>query len=166
MNLQQINEQQKKEVENLLDKHLSHSENVIKTRILKKLNNLYDGNILLKSGSDAYVNLSDHILTNSQKEFLNLGINCHLPRKYSKLEKKTELELLYQKLLNLQKLGKIIINDNLADQLRGESTKHRYKYSTNILTSELRNAAKELRENENITFKKADKSSIYVLMNT
>ena len=32
--------------------------------------------------------------------------------------------------------------------------------------AKLRNAAKELRENENITIKKADKSSIYVLMNT
>ena len=101
LNLYQVAEQLKTEVEERLIEHLTHSEIVIKTRIHKKLNNLYDGKILLKFDSDAFINLSDHTLTNDQKKFLNLGINCHLPRKYNKLEKKTELEILYQNLLSI-----------------------------------------------------------------
>ena len=49
----------------------------------------------------------------------------------------------------------------MCDQLRSESTKHRQKYSKSLMTSELRTAAKELREeNKNIIIKKADKSSV------
>ena len=84
---------------------------------------------------------------------------------YSKLEKKTELELLYCNLLNLEKQNKITIEPDLANQLCSESTKHRYKYSKTIMTPELKTAAKELKDNKNIIIKKADKSSIYVIMN-
>ena len=88
------------EVEDALIEHLKYRESIIKNKIVKKLNNLYDRKILLKTDSDAYINLSHYILKDNDTKLLNLGINFHLQHKYSKIEKKTELELLFQNLEN------------------------------------------------------------------
>ena len=70
---------------------LQNHERVTKTRITKKLNNLYMGNIKIKENSKAYTNLSKYEPTKDQEEFLNLGLNYHIQPKYSKLDKSTEL---------------------------------------------------------------------------
>ena len=44
----------------------------------KKLNNLYKGHLLIPNNIDKEINLSDCNLTPQQKDFLNLGPNCHL----------------------------------------------------------------------------------------
>ena len=84
------------EVEDALIEHLKYRESIIKNKIVKKLNNLYDRKILLKTDSDAYINLSHYILKDNDTKLLNLGINFHLQHKYSKIEKKADLELLFQ----------------------------------------------------------------------
>ena len=93
-----------------------------------------------------------------------MGLNYHLQPKYIKLEKSTQLEILYQDLLKLESTKHITINPNLCDQLRSESTKHRNCYYKSKITPKLKLAAKELFENQNIIIKKADKSSTYVIM--
>ena len=133
-------------------------------RIQKKLCKLHRGKVYLASSSDSFLNLSNHSLTEKQKEFLNLGLNCHIQPKYSKLKKKIELEILYDKLLSLQRENKIIINPNLKDELRGESTRRRCFENSSILSDEMKQAAKELRSNPNIVIKKADKSNVFVIM--
>ena len=100
MTKHQITEDKRSEVNNALAEHLANKENVIKTRIVKKLNNLYDRNIFIKNDPEAFINLSDY--TPNENKYLNLGINCHLQHKYKKIEKRTELELLFQNLENLQ----------------------------------------------------------------
>ena len=77
---------------------------------------------------------------------------------------KIELEILYDKILSLQRENKIIINPNLKNELRGESTRRRCFEKSSVHSDEMKQAAKELRSNPNIVIKKADKSNVFVIM--
>ena len=135
------------------------------SRIKSKLNRLYRGKVCLIEECDSYINLSDTTLTENQKKFLNLGLKCHLQPKYSTHKKKIELEMLYESLIDLERNNKIVINPDLKDQLRGESTRRRSYSESKLMTPELKEAAKQLRENPDIVIKKADKSNIFVIIN-
>ena len=150
---------------NTLQDILQNSDRIQKCIVLKKLNKLYNGEIMLKGETSCFINLSDHILSQAEKDFLNLGLNFHIQPKYNKLHKQTEIEALYGSLLELQKNKKITINPRLADQLASESTKHRNPYYRCSLSSDLKNAAKELKNNDKLVIRKADKSSTYVILN-
>ena len=153
---------------------LINSDNVTKTRTIKKLNSLYYGhnflrnsnyNFCIKENVNSFVNLSDHQLTKDEVEFLNLGLNCHIEPRYDKLQKETEIEALCQSLLQLETKKVIAVKPELAIQLKCESTKHRNMMHRSIITPSLRNAAQNLKNNPNIIIRKADKSNIYVVMN-
>ena len=141
-----------------------HSREIAKSNILKKLNHLYNGTITLPQQSDGYINLSKHILTEQQKQVLNLGLNCHLQPKFDETDKKAELEMLYESILNLNKQGKITINPSLHEQLQAEGTKHRSRKPSQLLPPHLRQAVQELKTTPGLIIKRADKSNIYVLM--
>ena len=152
---------------------LANSNVICKTRITKKLNSLYQGRevdprnkyFCIKKEVDSFINLSDYNLSPEEKEFLNLGLNCHLQPKYDKIHKQVELEILYQNLVQLEARNVISLKPELTDQLRSEGTKHRNPKYTSVLTPSLRNAAKSLKNNNDIMIRKADKSSTYVIMN-
>ena len=110
--------------------------------------------------------MSNYELNNNEKHFLNLGLNCHLEPKYAKLYKKVEREILYQNLLQLESRNLIFVQPEFADQLRAESTKYRNIKQNSILTRSLKTAAPLSKKNPDITIRKADKSSTYVIMNT
>ncbi|XP_076047362.1 uncharacterized protein LOC143028892 [Oratosquilla oratoria] len=131
----------------------------------KKLNRLYGGPLLLPQRSEAYINLSDHTLTEAQKELLDLGLNCHLQPKFEKVDKAAEMELLLQSLFQLQKDGKVTVSSDLQPQLLAETTKRRSHKISSLLSPQLKQAASELYNNPNLVIRQADKSSIYVLLN-
>ena len=138
---------------------------VVKQRVLRKLNRLYGGRVLLPNPSDCYINLSSVQLTDAQKRYLNLGLNFHVQSKFVPYEKNVELELLYQSITRLREAGKVSVGDNLRPLLLAESTKDRHgKNKNSLLTPDLRQAARELRENQDIIVRKADKASVYVIM--
>ena len=151
--------------ERALQHSLSMHANATETRVTKKLSRLYGGKMLLPENTDGYVNLSDFSLSADQKEFLNLGLNCHYTPKFKRSEKTAELEMLYRNLCDLHKNGKINMNPDVKEQLQAESTKQRASGRGSLLTPELRRAAKELRENEDIVIRRADKSDIFVILN-
>ncbi|XP_076054496.1 uncharacterized protein LOC143033188 [Oratosquilla oratoria] len=90
---------------------------------------------------------------------------CNYMPKFRKIEKTAELELLYRNLCELHKDGKINMNPDVKEQLQAESTKHRGVGGGSLLTAELRQAAKELRENKDIVIRRADKSDLFVILN-
>ena len=110
-----------------------------------------------------------------QKDLLNLGINYAIAPKYSKQAKKSELELLYQDICKLKAQNKIEVNPDIQDQLRAESTKHRTGMGRSSLDpalrragrgrAGLRRAAGELRNNDSIVIRRADKSQTFVILN-
>ena len=152
---------------------LDNSDNVIKTRIVKKLNNLYhdcsipnvNKSICLKQQTDAFINLSSYELSTDEREYLNLGLNCHIQPKYEKVKKQTNIEILYQNLLELESKKTIDMKQEIADRLRSEGTKHRNPRHTSILTDALKTAARNLKSNDDIVIRRADKSAVYVIMN-
>ena len=80
---------------------------------------------MLKHEINSFVNLSNHQLSQDEKDFLNLGLNYHIQPKYDKLHKRTELEALYNSLTDLEKDKKVIMEPRIVEQLASESTKHR-----------------------------------------
>ena len=74
--------------------------------------------------------------------------------------------MLYQSLLQLEKDKKIIIHEGLKENLINEGTKNRTSRYQSSIPKNTFKAMKELKENKDITIKKADKSNCYVIMNS
>ena len=82
-----------------------------KIKISRKLNRLYDQDLCLPDTTgNCYVNLSNYILSKSEEELLNLGLNCHIQSPVDKYKKKVELEILYEQILNLQSSKVVDVN--------------------------------------------------------
>ena len=122
----------------------------------------------MKNSCDSFVNLSSRELSEAEKEFLNLGSNCHIESRFSVAEKYTEIELLFQQIVKLEKERKVTVKPGLKPQLLAEATKNRSSGRTkkhgDLLTPRLKEAAKNLREDTNIVIRRADKTSIYVIL--
>ena len=138
---------------------------VVRTRVQRKLSRLYGSKIVVPESKDCFINLSDHTLSDDEKELLNLGLNCHFLPKVSRQKKRAELELLYQQICQLAGNGKIEVNPDIQEQLQAESTRSRGTRRSSLISPKLRQAARELRENENIVVRRADKASIFVILN-
>ncbi|XP_076043751.1 uncharacterized protein LOC143026856 [Oratosquilla oratoria] len=136
-----------------------------RSKTIKKLSHLYGGPLVLPQPSEGFLNLSNFSLTEAQKELLNLGLNCHLQPKFDRVDKVAETELLLQSLLTLETEGKVLVSPDLRPQLLAETTKRRSHKGSSLLSPELKQAAVDLRNNPDITVRRADKSSIYVLLN-
>ena len=132
--------------------------------MMKKLSRLSGHEIFLPEECNRYINLSKYKLSKSEETLLNMGLNCHVMNPVDKYRKKVELEILYDDILKLQSDGIIEVKSDLRDQLRAEGTKVRGKKKSSVLTAEIKQAAKSLRENEEVVIRRADKSSIFVVL--
>lgn len=159
-----IEKKVREEILEHLDLSAKNSDHANKIKTIKKLTKLYGGCITVPDEKEGFINLSSVELTDSQKDLLNLGLNCHYQCKYDPLDKKAELEVLYQDVLKLQKENKVKVQGNLRDRLVGESSKVRDRCKSKILSRRLFKAARELREDDRIVIRKADKSSVYVIL--
>ena len=148
------------ELDNRLSVIINKSDYDHKLTLQKKLNNLYKGHLLIPNNIDKFINLSDCNLTPQQKDFLNLGPNCHLFQGYTSINKNTEIEILYQNILKLRDNKVISVKPEFRDLLKAEAIKNRYnKKQPTLLTHQLKSAAKELRNHPNITIKKLIKQT-------
>ena len=136
-----------------------------KNTIVKKLERLYKGTVVLPQERKTYVNLSDHQLSKDEHEFLSLGMNVHLKPKFDHYRKRVELEKLFHDIENLKRDGFVNVNANVKDQLKAEGTKNRSRNRNSVLPARLQTAAKQLRNNPGIVIRKADKSNAYVIVN-
>ena len=92
----------------------------------RKLNKLYKRPVVLPTAKqDAFVNLSSNVLSPKEKEFLNLGLNCHRESPQDQYKKKVELQLLYESLLDLQKNKVVNLSKDVRDQLRAAGSKYK-----------------------------------------
>ena len=136
----------------------------IKLESPKKLSRIYGGDVKLPERKEGYVNLSSVQFTEAQQKLLNLGLNCHVQSKNNSIDKKAELELLYRDILQLEKDKKVEVRRELQDELIGEGAKLRGVTKSKILTPELREAGRQLRDDERIIVRRADKSPIFVIL--
>ena len=147
-----------------LDEIRNAAEGEASQRIIRKLNNLYGGTVLIPENCEPFVNLTEYELNEEQKELLSLGTKFHYKKKVYPLVKKVETELLYEAMLRLAEKDHVVINDNLETQLLAEATKIRDFSYSQVITRKLRAAAKDFEQQENFIIRKADKSSCFVIM--
>ena len=160
-----IDDKTRQDVQEHLELSAQNAQHANTIKTVKKLTKLYGGPVTVSEANDGYVNLSSITLTDTQKQLLNLGLNCQYQCKYDPLDKKAEMELLYRDILKLQSEKKVEVNPNLRDRLAGESSRVRDRCKSKIISRALFRAAKELREDDRVTIRRADKSSVYVIMN-
>ena len=97
-----------------------------------------------------YINLSYHTLISDEEDFLNLDFNFQFEPKYSKIIKEPEIECLYQSLLELYKKEEIYINPLFTQLIYCGIKKPRNRSSKSILIKKLKNAAFNLKNNDQI----------------
>ncbi|XP_076065307.1 uncharacterized protein LOC143039314 [Oratosquilla oratoria] len=137
----------------------------VKRRIGRKLSALYGGPLELPSSFDHFLNLSSITLTEKQREFLNLGLNCHYMSKEKPLNKRIELEILLDDIQHLENEKKVTTSPDLQAEIIREANITRGHSRSSLLTPELRAAALELKNNDQIVIRRADKSSTFVILN-
>ena len=155
-----------KEITTTLTEQMVHYKNIADSRTQRKLCRLYGGWVPLPLPSEGYVNLSNVTLTDDQKELLNLGLNYAYSPRFCALKKQAELEVLFQDICRLKAANKISVNPYIQLQLQAESTRNRIRLKKKPSPLHILNqAAKELRENQEIIIRRADKAQIFVVMN-
>ena len=89
------------ELDNRLSVIINKSDYEYKLTLQKKLNNLYKGHLLIPNNIDKFINLSDCNLTSQQKDFVNLGPNCHLFQGYTSINIKLNNDLKARRLRSI-----------------------------------------------------------------
>ena len=128
-----------------------------KLKIQRKFNNLYNGSNLFPNNDDKFLNLSDHELTQPQKDFLNLGTTRYLFNGFKHVQKQTEVEVLYQDILKPQEQNQAKTKPQLRKLLKAEATKNRSNNKDNyssILTRQIQNVAEHSHKHPDISIKK------------
>ena len=149
-----------------LDEKAENYEHADKLKVKKKLSKLYGGHLKIPEDTNqAYINLSSVQLTEAQHRLLSLGLNCHYQQKRNIVDKEPELELLYQNILRLEAEDKLCVHPDLKGQLAGEGSKLRGSDQSKLITKDLREAAKQLKDDPRIIVRRADKTSCLVILN-
>ena len=148
--------------------HLQEADRRKKERtILRKLSNLNGGKIRLPQKRQAYINLTNYVPDHDEEALLQLGLNCHYSSKPSERLKRLEVEVLLDHLTTLEKDRKVELDDSLHPLLLAEAlTSRNPQHHRSLLTRELREAAKKLKDMNGITVRRADKTPALVLINT
>ncbi|XP_068229086.1 uncharacterized protein [Palaemon carinicauda] len=95
-----------------------------------------------------------------------MGLNCHFISRPRTTDKRLEIELLIDSILNLQERGALRMTDALQPLLLAEALTDKGKYSSGIVSKEMKIAAKELKKVAEVTVRRADKTAAFVLINT
>ena len=142
----------------------NNSKRSLHAKHINKLNRMYNGQMYLAENNAKFLNLSSYALSEEEKEVLNLGLNCHIQRKIDPIKRKMEIEILFQNLADMERQGKIRMKNEIADSLRKEGNIIRSNNHSKLLTKKQREACKNLKNNNDIIIRKADKSNIYVIL--
>ncbi|XP_068200612.1 uncharacterized protein [Palaemon carinicauda] len=95
-----------------------------------------------------------------------MGLNCPFITRPRPTNKRLEIVLLLDSNLNLQERGSLRTTDALQPLLLAEALTYRGRYSSGIVSKEMRAAAKELKQVAGVTVRRADKTAASVLINT
>ena len=134
--------------------------------VIRKLVNLNGGNLYVRKNDKKYVNLTEFIPSAKEEDLLQLGLSCHYMDTPKPHEKALEIELLLDTIYKHERNGKILTSEDLPYVLLAEAAASRGDHRSKVMTRELRDAAKSLRERQGITVRRADKAAAFVLINT
>ena len=164
-NAQEIPDATKENINECLNLLLLQFRHGVESRTIKKLSKLYGNNIKLPKCKDSYINLvPDLTLTDDQKDLLNLGLNCHYMSRTNPTRKRLELEVLLDDLHKLRQKGDVEVDPELPAALVAESAISRGSSRSGLIHRRHIDAAKALKENDNIIIRRADKASMFVIL--
>ncbi|XP_076069256.1 uncharacterized protein LOC143041315 [Oratosquilla oratoria] len=161
-----ISQSTRDEINLALVEELDHHRRVAESRTRKKLIRLNKGNLKFPVPTTGYINMTNKTLTKDQEELLNFGLNCHVLSKPRPWDKRLETEILLDNIHQLAKDGKVTTEEGLQAELLREAGKSRGNYRSKIIDKRHIEAAKSLREDPDITLRRADKAAHYVLIPT
>ena len=95
---------------------------------------------------------------------LSLGTTFRYKKKFDPGFKKVVIEVLYRPIPRLADQDLVTVNENSKPQLLAESTKVRDLIFGQAITKKLKNAATNLKQYDEVTVRKADKSTCFVIM--
>ncbi|XP_066946920.1 uncharacterized protein [Macrobrachium rosenbergii] len=144
--------------------HLEEKDAEKKMRTITK--KLIEGKLRLPQEKEGYINLITYTLIPEEDEILKMGINCHCFTQQRPLDKSLEIESLTDNSQGQEDLGNLQTTDALQPLLLSEALTDQGDYKSNVIDWCLREAAKQLREKEDITVRRADKTAAFVLINT
>jgi hypothetical protein len=134
----------------------------------RKLVNLYGGPILYKQQRDSVINLSKSPLDAEIVEIMSLGMNCHLKQKFDDKKHKTSIEKLYYDVKQQETAKNIIVesDERIKGELKLFGIRQRTDFNKDVLTKDQYNKLRAFNSNPEFTVRKADKSSVFVVMDT
>ncbi|XP_076064957.1 uncharacterized protein LOC143038999 [Oratosquilla oratoria] len=135
-----------------------------KRRTTRKLANLNGGPMRIPQPTEGYVNLTDYKPTPDEEELLRLGLNCHTMMKPRPFAKRLEIEVLLDQIHRLTGNGKASVSPELQPLLIAESSRSRGTFHSRLLKPRHYQAAKNLRNNPDITIRRAEKAAMFVLI--
>ena len=93
-----------------------------------------------------------------------MGLNCHVMEKPKAGAKRIEIEVLLNSIFALEDKGELQVSDDLQPLLLAEALRNRGNHCSQLMSREMKEVAKGLREKENIVIRRADKTSAFVLI--
>ena len=161
-----IDDQTKARINAMLESILSTHKDAVERKGNRKLAAMNGGQIKVPQPTSGYVNLADVDLDYDQKELLGMGLNCHVLSKPKPHQKRVEVEVLIENILSLANDGKVNVSQHLQPELVAESRKQRGSFASKMLQKRHIEAANRLRDNPDVTIRRADKASVFVLVPT
>ena len=133
----------------------------------KKLTELNGGPIFIKDNTPKFINLSNKQISPELADVFNLGMACHVKKKFDHLTKKIEVEKLYRNIEEQCKKDKVVINNSevLKCELKRFGLSHTKDFNRDILSKKQIDLVKNFKDNKDIIVRKADKSNTFVIMN-
>lgn len=152
---------------NFLERTSFNKEMQLRAKHNEKLCKLYGGPICMKRERQCFINLSNIEIKSEIAQIFELGMNCHLKSKYDNLIKKIEVEKLYRNICDEKRKNNLNITDEerLKCELKRFGLQNNRDYNKNNISKEQLKLIKEFNADEDIITRKADKSSIFVIMN-
>ncbi|XP_068224827.1 uncharacterized protein [Palaemon carinicauda] len=124
--------------------------------IHKKLIDINGGKLRIPETKQEYINISSYTPTIIQDEILRLGFNCH----FISCPKPTD------SILSHQGKGDLKTTDDLQPLLLAETLTDRGRYNSGIVSSDMREAARELRKEAHVTVRRVDKTAAFFSIDT
>ena len=131
-----------------------------------KLKKLYGGDIYLAENKLNVINLSTYILTDTESNLLNKGLNFAIPKKQNVLNRKIEMERLYFDINKHKQQNNISVkdNDDFKTKLKNFSIQSHPDNAKQNLNNEEQAAIKTLQSNKDIVIKRPDKGGGVVVL--
>ena len=135
-----------------------HGSDII-SKHLKKLKNLYNGDVVLPDKIFNIINLSSHKLTVSENSVLTKGLNFSIKKKVPPINRKIAMERLYFDIKCKKEKGYLSVEklDDFRTELKHFGLKHCDDRSQPNLSKEEFEALKSISKNDSIIIKRPDK---------